>query len=105
MNNENLIRSARSADTPSAEPALTLYQYATCPICRMVSNRLEALGLDYRTVEVSPSFADPDRRYVIERCGCGTVPVLHDSTNDVWLGESGDILRYLDGRFALRDAS
>lgn len=82
---------------------LTLYQYPSCPFCARVRTVLEAKNIPYKTVNVARSPDDPERKMVIEKSKCSTVPVLHavlDSGEDVWMGESGDIIAFLEERFS-----
>ena len=71
---------------------MTLYQFESCPYCRMVRQKLSELELTYVSVCVSP---DRGRRAkVLEVSGQPTVPVLVDG--DVTLCDENDIVAYLD---------
>lgn len=78
---------------------ITLYQYEMCPFCARVRAKLDELGLDYEKVNVSPDPNEERRAQVIEQSGCKTVPVVHITTDEgdaLWMGESGDIIAWLD---------
>lgn len=65
----------------------------SCPYCRMVRERLDALNLEYDKIEV-PSF-QRDRKEVFEASGQYTVPVLVVD-DDLVLVDEEKILAYLD---------
>lgn len=71
---------------------MTLYQFESCPYCRMVRAKLSDLELTYTSVCVP---RDPSRRQqVLEASGQPTVPVLVDG--NVVLADENDIVAYLD---------
>ncbi|MBI5378982.1 MAG: glutaredoxin, partial [Nitrospirae bacterium] len=55
---------------------IVLYQLETCPYCVMVREKLDALDLPYRTVEVPPLHAFCTE--VIALSGQSYVPVIQD---------------------------
>jgi len=82
---------------------LTLYQFATCPFCAKVRAKLEDLNLDYQKVNVAPSRDDEQRKFLFEKSGVATVPVLkvtQDDGSEKYIGESGDIIAYLEKNFS-----
>lgn len=83
--------------TTQSKP-IQLYQYPTCPYCALVRQSLDRLGIDYQVFNVSRDPHDPVRRDVIENSGTRTVPVIYDPDHDVWMGESADIVAYLERR-------
>lgn len=74
---------------------IVLYQLDSCPFCVMVREKLDALGLPYRTVEVPALQAL--RTEVIALSGQPYVPVLQDG--DVVLDDEITILAYLEERY------
>jgi len=71
---------------------LKLYNLESCFYCKMVRDKLKALGLEYEKIEV-PSWKG-DRQKVYEVSGQYLVPVLVD--NDLILDDEEKILPYLD---------
>ncbi len=71
---------------------MTLYNLEPCPYCRMVRDRLDALGLPYEKRDVPPAHAE--RHAVRAVSGQTYVPVLVDG--DVILDDENDILAYLN---------
>ena len=80
---------------------IKLYQYENCPYCRLVRAKFEALQIPYEAIEVSSDPSDPQRAEVIAQSGTRTVPVIHDAEAGIWMGESADIVAYLE-RLAAR---
>lgn len=81
---------------------LTLYHFTTCPYCVRVRHALGRLGLD--ELELRDIRRDPEaRRELLQGGGKGQVPCLRIEDDDgsvQWLYESGDIVRWLESRFA-----
>ena len=73
---------------------LILYQLDGCPYCELVRQKLEEKGLLYDTITVPPDRSDPLRRELLEKSGVLTVPVLR--INDFYLGESAEIVAYVE---------
>ena len=71
---------------------MKLYNLERCPYCKMVRDKLDALGLAYDKVEVPSDRAQ--RQEVFDVSGQWTVPVLVDG--DVMLDDEEKILPYLD---------
>ena len=79
---------------------MTLYQFESCPYCRMVRQKLSDLELTYVSVCVS---RDRSRRQkVVEVSGQPTVPVLTDG--GVVLADENDIIAYLERTYGSRRA-
>lgn len=74
---------------------MTLYQFESCPYCRMVRQKLSDLELTYVSVCVSRDRARRDK--VVEVSGQPTVPVLVDG--DVVLADENDIVAYLEATY------
>lgn len=72
---------------------MKLYHLEGCPYCRMVTDRLQKLGLAYDKVEVPPSRSQ--RQEVFAVSGQWTVPVLVLDDGTVFDDED-KILAYLD---------
>ncbi len=72
---------------------LTLYQFEGCPFCAKVRAKLAEKRLKYSKVEV-PRDDDLMWNLLHEKAGVWTVPVL--KAGDRWIGESGDIVAFLD---------
>ena len=71
---------------------MTLYNLEPCPYCRIVRQKLKALGLEYTTIEVPAAHAD--RKEVFLVSGQVLVPVLVDG--DIILDDEDVILAYLE---------
>lgn len=85
---------------PSSHDALTLYHLAWCPFCVRVRTAADALGVELDLVDISEQ---PEARVdLVRRRGRATVPVLgipNDDGTETLLGESRDIVAYLQRRF------
>ncbi len=74
---------------------MKLYNLEGCPYCRMVIEKLDALGLSYEKIEVpGPRGA---RKEVFEVSGQYTVPVLVDG--DLIFDDEETILPYLQQKY------
>lgn len=75
---------------------LALYVTPLCGYCLMVRRAIDRLGLDVEVRNVSRHA--PWREELFAARGRGTVPVLRiENDDDVeWMGESRDIIRYLE---------
>ncbi|WP_247001855.1 glutaredoxin family protein [Halosolutus gelatinilyticus] len=74
---------------------ITFYELPGCPYCAKVRTKLEALGLDYDTIEVPRSHAE--RTDVETVSGQTGVPVITDEAHGVeGMPESDDIVEYLE---------
>jgi len=86
-------------DLPDA--GLALYYHPLCPYCVRVLMGLRGLDVALRLHNV---LTDPDRRReLIAGGGRATVPCLRIETEATavrWMYESGDIVEYLQRRFA-----
>jgi len=71
---------------------LKLYNLNACPYCIMVRNRLDALGLNYETIDVPPWLGQ--RKEVFEVSGQYTVPVLVD--DDAVFDDEDKIIAHLN---------
>lgn len=71
-----------------------LYQYEMCPFCAKAREALEAHSVPYEKVDVPRDPEDPLRKEMREQSGVATVPVLR--VGDTWLGESDDIVAYVE---------
>jgi glutathione S-transferase len=71
---------------------IKLYQFATCPYCEKVRQKLAELGVEYEKVEVDRA-NKPD---IVKNLG-GTVPVIDD--NGMIMNESADIVKYLEEKY------
>ena len=76
---------------------IKLYQFGGCPFCAKVRNKLEEKGIEYEAIEVSHDHEETQRKDIIEKSGCETVPVI--LIDDLWMGESGDIVNYIEDNF------
>lgn len=80
---------------------LTLYQFSTCPFCVKVRKEMRRLSLD---IALRDARNDPRHRQDL-LAGGGEIKVpclrIADTQGNVeWMYESGDIIRYLQQRFA-----
>lgn len=94
-------RAGSAAGAPSVD-GLTLYHFSSCPFCVRV--RLAARRLGVR-LEERNIHRDSDAREELLRGGGKTqVPCLRiegaDQAEPRWMYESGDIVEYLETRFA-----
>lgn len=76
---------------------ITLYQFETCPYCEKVRQKLAEKRLEYEKVEVPRNRDDPIRKDLFEKSGVHTVPVI--KIDNKYIGESGDIVKYLEENF------
>lgn len=76
---------------------LSLYHFDSCPYCARVRRAVSDLGLEVQLVDIH---RDPSAQAeLVAATGRPTVPVLHIEEGDVWMPESGDIVRFLYERF------
>jgi glutaredoxin len=80
--------------------SITLYALDGCPYCEAVHDALEAHGIDYETAWVEALHSKRDE--VKRASGQRTVPVLVDDANGVTMGESENILTYIERTLADR---
>lgn len=74
---------------------ITLYELPGCPYCAKVIDKLNQLGLEYDSIEVSRSHGE--RTEVKEVSGQTGVPVIVDEAHGVdGMHESDDIVAYLE---------
>lgn len=74
---------------------IKLYQLETCPFCIKVREKLDELGLEYETVEVSWKTSERDE--VEKISGQRQVPVIVDEEHGVdGMNESSEIIEYLE---------
>ena len=79
-----------------ADSMMKLYQFESCPYCKMVRERLSELQISYINVNVP---RDKSRRQEVEQIsGQRSVPVLVDG--DTVLDDEEKILPYLDKKYA-----
>jgi len=85
--------------TPAEMPVknkLALYHFNGCPFCSMVRSAIDSLGID---VELRDILQDPQHHEDLTKArGRATVPVLKitsPDSEDRWMSESSDIVRYL----------
>jgi glutaredoxin len=80
---------------------LTLYQYKSCPFCVKVRRAIKRQSLAIETRDAKR--CDTARDELVAGGGRLKVPCLRieeASGESRWMYESGDIIRYLEGRFA-----
>ena len=71
---------------------IKLYQFATCPFCEKVRQKLAQLNLPYEKVEVDRA----NKPKIVLDLG-GTVPVIDD--DGMIMNESGEIVKYLEEKY------
>jgi glutaredoxin len=78
---------------------MTLYQLYACPFCIKTRRALRRLNLPIEIRNVQSG--SPYRQDLLEGGGRVQVPCLRiaDQGEDMWMYESGDIIRYLEQRF------
>jgi glutaredoxin len=78
------------------ESMMKLYQFESCPYCKMVRDKLSALQITYININVP---RDKSQRQEVERIsGQRSVPVLVDG--DTVIDDEEKILPYLDKKYA-----
>jgi glutaredoxin len=81
---------------------LTLYQYKACPFCVKVRRAMKRQSLQIKTRDAKRSEIAKDE--LLAGGGKLKVPCLKVSTKNEpaqWIYESGEIIGYLEGRFAV----
>lgn len=81
---------------------IVLYQYKTCPFCIKVRQEMRRLALRVERLDAQKDGSH--RAALVRGGGQAKVPCLKitDSAgNSQWLYESGEIIAYLRGRFAV----
>lgn len=81
---------------------IVLYQYKTCPFCIKVRQEMRRLSLNIERRDAQPE--GENRAALVSGGGKAKVPCLKitdQAGNSQWLYESGEIIKYLRGRFAL----
>lgn len=89
------------AQVDSDVAQLTLYQYEACPFCVKVRRSMKRQNLKIETRDIKRN--DIAREELMAGGGDLKVPCLRIEDGDKpsqWMYESGDIISYLEGRFA-----
>ena len=76
---------------------ITLFQFEECPFCAKVRAKLDEMGLEYEKVNMPRDREDPQRKDLFEKSGVQTVPVIR--IDDKYMGESDEIVKYLEENF------
>ncbi len=76
---------------------LTLFQFQACSFCEKVRKVLDNKHLKYDKVNVPRERIHPERQELFNKAGIWTVPVL--KIDDEYIGESDEIIRYLEEHF------
>ena len=77
---------------------LILYQFEECPFCAKVRTKLDELKISYQKVNVSYDREDELRKELLDKSGVASVPVM--KIDDKYIGESDDIINYLEKNFS-----
>lgn len=92
---------AKQAKVDQQCASLVLYQYKTCPFCIKVRQEMRRLGLNVQKLDAQqPGQVRDD---LVSGGGKAKVPCLKITDRagkTQWLYESGEIIKYLRGRFA-----
>jgi glutathione S-transferase len=84
-----------------SDTAITLYRLQACPFCERVVRVLNELDLAYESRFVE---ARHSRRDVVKRAtGARTVPAIVDDRTGVTMGESANIVAYLEKTYGDRE--
>ena len=79
---------------------MALYQYQACPFCVKVRRALKRHSLN---IEIRDAKRDQQFRQELEQQGgqlkVPCLKIIDDNGESRWMYESGDIIRYLEGRF------
>ena len=89
------------AQVDSDVAQLTLYQYEACPFCVKVRRAMKRQNLKIETRDIKRN--DIAREELLAGGGDLKVPCLRIEDGEKpsqWMYESGDIISYLEGRFA-----
>ena len=81
---------------------MVLYQYKTCPFCIKVRQEMRRLSLNIEQLDAQQE--GENRSELVRGGGKAKVPCLKISDragNTQWMYESGEIINYLRGRFAV----
>ncbi len=82
---------------------LELYQFESCPYCERVRQTMARLNIEYTSRIVGADASDANCAKLLELGGKRQVPFLVDSAdpnNPVMMYESGDIIKYLEEKYA-----
>jgi len=74
--------------------AITLYRLEGCPFCEFVVDKLDELGLEYKSIWVEGPHSD--RNEVKAVSGQRQVPVVIDDDYGVTMSQSARIFEYLE---------
>lgn len=79
---------------------IKLFVKEGCPYCRKVISKINELnlkeGIDYGLTDAAPG--THGRTVILERGGKSQVPFMID--DDVYMYESGNIIKYIQAKFA-----
>ena len=92
---------AKQAKVDQQCASLVLYQYKTCPFCIKVRQEMRRLGLNVQKLDAQQP--GQNREALASGGGKAKVPCLKITDRagkTQWLYESGEIIKYLRGRFA-----
>ncbi|MCX2983378.1 glutaredoxin [Halieaceae bacterium IMCC14734] len=93
---------ALQATIDNQTASLTLYQYRACPFCVKVRRTMKRQQLNIQTRDIKR--CETARAELLAGGGDLKVPCLRIDEGEAgvqWLYESGDIVGYLEGRFAV----
>ena len=96
---------AAQAEIDRQTVSLALYQYQTCPFCIKVRQEMRRLSLNVEKRDAQHAGANRDE--LVGAGGKAKVPCLKitDQAGQAeWLYESGEIIKYLQGRFGQQAA-
>ncbi|MFH2212357.1 MAG: glutathione S-transferase N-terminal domain-containing protein [Pseudomonadota bacterium] len=81
--------------------SLALYQFKACPFCMKVRKEISRLSLN---IELRDAQHDPEHREALLQGGgkiqTPCLKITDEQGNSQWMYESGDIIQYLQQRFA-----
>jgi len=81
--------------------SLALYQFRACPFCMKVRKEISRLSLN---IELRDAQHDPEHREALLQGGgkiqTPCLKITDEQGNSQWMYESGDIIQYLQQRFA-----
>lgn len=73
---------------------IKLYQFVLCPFCIKVRRFLDENNIEYEKVNVARDRKDKMRKFLFEKSGVKTVPVIE--IDGKYIGESDDIIEYAE---------
>ena len=78
-------------------PKIILFQFESCPYCEKVRQKLKEKKIEFEKINVPRDRENQERKDLFKKSGVLTVPII--KIGDMYMGESQDIINYLDEKF------